>query len=200
MFTGLIEEVGRVQHVRRTGKAYQIEIQCHKVLEGIQRGDSIAVNGVCLTVIAYQKRTFQAEIMPETLRKTHAQKWGKGHPVNLERAMCFGARMGGHMVSGHVDEVLTVRKIKKEGNAIRMTFSSCKGNSKVLPQGSVAIDGISLTVADVQKQGFTVSLIPHTMDETTLLYLKIGDSVNVEYDHIVASQKLTMDFFKRHGF
>ncbi len=183
MFTGIIEEKGTLQKVLSGQSSGSVDIRARKVLEGTKIGDSIAVNGVCLTVTALRPDGFTADVMPETLRRTNLGLLSLGSEVNLERAMAAGGRFGGHIVSGHIDGTGTIRSLKPEGNAV---WVSIRTSSDILhlivEKGSICIDGISLTVAYVDDSEFRVSIIPHTGSETTLLKKKAGDIVNLEND------------------
>ena len=185
MFTGIIEEIGSVKRVSVGGKSGSIEIAAKKVLEGTKIGDSIAVNGVCLTVTSLGSSSFTADVMAETLRRSSLGSLSVGNGVNLERAMAADGRFGGHLVSGHIDGTGTISKMQKEENAV---WVHIQANSEILnlivEKGSIAIDGISLTVACVSDSEFSVSVIPHTAKETTLLSKKAGDTVNLENDII----------------
>lgn len=185
MFTGIIEEIGSVKRVSVGGKSGSIEIAAKKVLEGTKIGDSIAVNGVCLTVTSLGSSSFTADVMAETLRRSSLGSLSLGNGVNLERAMAADGRFGGHLVSGHIDGTGTISKMQKEENAV---WVHIQANSEILnlivEKGSIAIDGISLTVACVSDSEFSVSVIPHTAKETTLLSKKAGDTVNLENDII----------------
>lgn len=204
MFTGLIEEVGCVVKIEKCQARYRVTVSAQKVLEGTKIGDSIATAGICLTVIALEKASFTAEIMPETLKKSQAHKWKKGFKVNLERAVQVGGRMGGHDVSGHVDQTTRVIKRHNERNAVRLRFVLEKAHFLLEPQGSVAVDGVSLTVATVDQSGFEVSLIPLTRWDTTLKNLKVGDWVNLEFPKggpkPSATKKITRRFLIKNGF
>ncbi len=183
MFTGIIEEKGKLLQVRMEGVSGSIKIAASKVLEGTKTGDSIAVNGVCLTVTQMDSSSFCADVMAETLRRSNLGSLTKGSSVNLERAMAADGRFGGHMVSGHIDGTGTVSKIKNEGNAVWVYIQAPeKILGLIVEKGSIAIDGISLTVASVSGTDFAVSIIPHTGDSTTLLEKKCGDIVNLEND------------------
>jgi len=183
MFTGIIEEVGTVKAVQHSGSNSFIRIEAKKILEDIHLGDSIAVNGVCLTVTHFDSTTFQADVMNETLSRSSLGSLRNGSPVNLERAMAAGGRFGGHIVSGHIDGTGTVSDIRNDGIAVWYTISA---NADILryivEKGSIAIDGISLTVAKVTDNSFSVSIIPHTASVTILGTKKIGDIVNLEND------------------
>ena len=185
IFTGIIEELGAVKNINRAAHSFQISIGADKVLEDVKIGDSIAVNGVCLTVISYSPTHFVADVMPETLNKTNLRELKGGSRVNLERALSLGTRLGGHLVQGHVDAVGTI--LQKEKLDIAIIFR-IKAPPEVLKytvaKGSIAIDGISLTVVDVFADSFTVSLIPHTARHTTLGYKEPGTTVNLESDII----------------
>lgn len=185
MFTGIIEEVGTVKEVQRNGNNSFIRIQAEKILYDIHLGDSIAVNGVCLTVTRYDGNIFQADVMNETLSRSSLGSLRTGSPVNLERAMSANGRFGGHIVSGHIDGTGTVIKIKNDGIAVWYTIKTSDSVMRyIVEKGSVAIDGISLTVAKVSKNNFSVSIIPHTAGQTILSTKKVGDIVNLENDII----------------
>ena len=185
MFTGIVEEMGTVRRLNQSPNRCELELSATKVLEGTQIGDSIAVNGVCLTVIRMDKDHFTADVMPETLRRSNLGQLKTGSKVNLERAMAADGRFGGHIVAGHIDGTGTIRSMQPEGNAVLVTISAApKLLRYVVEKGSIAIDGISLTVAKVSHTDFTVSLIPHTGEETTLLKHRSGEIVNLETDII----------------
>ena len=183
IFTGIIEELGVVKSIAINGASGCITIKAKKVLEGTQLGDSIAVNGTCLTVTSINSDGFSADVMAETVKRTSLSQVGKGDLVNLERAMILNGRFGGHIVSGHIDGTGTITKYTKEENAILVTI---KAPDEILDliveKGSICIDGISLTVATVSDQDFQVSIIPHTAKETTLIHKKVGSLVNLEND------------------
>lgn len=183
MFTGIIEELGTVKDIKTEGSSGQISIGAAKVLEGTKTGDSIAVNGICLTVTRLSSDGFTADVMPETMRRTSLSIVGRGDKVNLERAMAADGRFGGHIVSGHIDGTGQISEFKREGNAVWVTIAAgCDILKFIVEKGSVAIDGISLTVAEVTDSYFRVSVIPHTGSETTLLSKHAGDPVNLETD------------------
>lgn len=185
MFTGIIEELGTVKKLDSLMNSARLTIEANKVIEGSQLGDSIAVNGVCLTVTEISKQYFSVDIMYETLRKTNLQELKQQSKVNLERALLLQTRLGGHIVSGHVDGVGTIRSIKQVGIANVFEVATLDDvTDYMLPKGSIAIDGISLTVVDVHRDSFTVSLIPHTYANTTLGIKGIGATVNLETDII----------------
>lgn len=183
MFTGIVEEKGTVKHISLAGISGSIAIKARKVLEGTRIGDSIAVNGVCLTVVSLRPDGFTADVMAETIRRTSLGSCQPGDPVNLERAMAADGRFGGHIVAGHIDGVGTIRSAVPEGNAVWITIDAPPQILRyIVEKGSIAIDGISLTVAYVDESVFKVSVIPHTAAETTLLSKKAGDIVNLEND------------------
>ena len=185
MFTGLIEETGTVYEVCRNGNASFIRIAAEKVLDGTKVGDSIAVNGVCLTVTDHDGKIFRADVMNETLSRSSLGTLKQGSKVDLERAMSAEGRFGGHIVSGHIDGTGTVSNIKQDGIAVRYTISADdKLLRYIVEKGSVTLDGISLTVAAVTDTDFTVSVIPHTAEQTILPYKKVGDIINIETDII----------------
>lgn len=185
MFTGIIEEVGTVKEIKRSGNSSFIRIQAKKVLEDVHIGDSIAVNGVCLTVITADNGIFQADVMNETLERSSLKSLQQGSIVNLERAMSAGGRFGGHIVSGHIDGTGIITNVKKDGIAVWYTISAESSIMRyIVEKGSVAIDGISLTVAKVTDKDFSVSVIPHTAEQTILSSKGKGDTVNLENDII----------------
>ena len=185
MFTGIIEEVGKVNSLSISGKSGSIQVSAKKVLEGTKNGDSIAVNGVCLTVTSLGRDFFTADVMAETVRRTNLGFLKNGSPVNLERALPSDGRFGGHIVSGHIDGTGKIAKFQREENAVWVHISADKAIlNLIVEKGSIAIDGISLTVAKVTDESFAVSVIPHTGEETTLLSKKEGDIVNLENDII----------------
>ncbi len=216
MFTGIVEELGIIRSLRLLPESGQLTIEGKTVLTGTQLGDSIAINGVCLTVISQSEHEFTVDVMAETLAKTNLAELKSGSRVNLERALQLQTRLGGHLVSGHIDGVGIIRKITPWGIAQVYEINAPPTLlSYILPKGSVAIDGISLTVIDVESDYFTVSLIPHTFKQTTLGSKGIGSSVNLETDligkyvarfmgiNIVSSKNkpdLSLGFLAEHGF
>ncbi|ADL08430.1 riboflavin synthase [Thermosediminibacter oceani] len=185
MFTGIIEEVGVVTKLVGSSSGAMITVSCKKVLEDLRVGDSVAVNGVCLTARDVGNDFFVADVMPETFRSTALSELSAGKRVNLERALKAGGRFGGHIVLGHVDGVGKILKSHPEGNAVVIEIGApLELMEYVVPKGSVAVDGISLTVQGVKKHGFMISIIPHTLRATALQYKKPGDKVNLETDII----------------
>lgn len=185
MFTGLVEEIGTVSSIKKGTDSSQIIINATKVIEDIHIGDSISTNGVCLTVIDFNKQSFTVDIMSETLRASSLKTLLNGDKVNLERALKLGDRLGGHMVSGHIDGIGEIINLKSQDNAKVITISTSSELLRyIIYKGSVAIDGISLTVFCVDDTTFKVSIIPHTNNITTLLDKNIGDTVNLECDMI----------------
>lgn len=184
MFTGIIEEMGTLRRVFRQGQAMLLTIGARKVLEDVSIGDSIAVNGVCLTVVAFDSDSFTADVMPETFRQTSLDELRSGSRVNLERAMGVNKRYGGHIVQGHVDITGRIISRKQEENAVVFTVEPADPQflRYVLPRGSIAIDGISLTVIRADDRQLAVSIIPHTLAETVLDHKGPGDAVNLEGD------------------
>ena len=218
MFTGIIEEIGTIKQMIPGRVSYKITVSAKKVLEGTKIGDSISTNGICLTVTDIRGNSFDADVMAETVRRTNLSSLHAGSQVNLERALCLGSRLGGHMVSGHVDGTGVIDDMTKEDNAVWITVR-CGSNllHYMIEKGSIAIDGISLTLAYVDDKCFKVSVIPHTGEETILLKKKPGDTVNLECDLIgkyveklllhkpedePAPKKggLDMDFLRENGF
>ena len=185
MFTGIIEDIGDIKSIKHEGDSAVLVIHSSKIMDDVKLGDSIAVNGVCLTARSISGNEFTADVMAETLRRSSLGALKPGSKVNLERAMQLGGRFGGHIVSGHIDGTGTIVSMKREANAVWVEISA---DSKILKliieKGSIAIDGISLTVAYVDDKVFKVSVIPHTASETTLLMKKVGDIVNLENDTI----------------
>ena len=214
MFTGIVEEVGTVRSLQKGSTSSFIEIQAKTVLEGTKLGDSIAVNGVCLTVTSLTADSFRADVMNETLSRSSLGTLRSGSPVDLERAMAADGRFGGHIVSGHIDGTGTITDIRKDGIARWYTVSAPPEIMRyIVEKGSVAIDGISLTVARVTDRDFSVSIIPHTAAQTVLSAKKPGDTVNLENDIIgkyveklmkpaeeTESGGITMEFLARNGF
>ena len=214
MFTGIIEEVGSVVSIQRSSSKSFIRISARKVLEDVHLGDSIAVNGVCLTVTHFGGGVFRADVMNETLNRSSLGSLTNGSPVNLERAMAANGRFGGHIVSGHIDGTGIITDIKNDGIAVWYTVSAAPELLRyIVEKGSIAIDGISLTVAKVTDTSFSVSIIPHTAAQTILSTKKTGDTVNLENDIIAKyAEKLmkpaetpktggiTMDFLAKNGF
>lgn len=185
MFTGIVEEVGIVSGIRRGAHSSVLTVAAEKVTEDAEIGASIAVNGACLTVTAADKHSFTADVMHETINRTTLSQLKAGSPVNLERAVPVCGRFGGHIVAGHVDGIGRISEIKRDDNAV--LFTICAGPDimrYIVEKGSVAIDGISLTVAKVHSGGFSVSVIPHTLKMTVLGDRRMGDSVNLENDII----------------
>lgn len=216
MFTGIIEEVGHIERMRRQGDAMILTISCRDVLDGAKIGDSISVNGVCLTVTTYNANSFSADIMVQTSAHTNFATASAGSVVNLERALAAGDRFGGHFVSGHIDGTATVIERREIANAIFFRFHvSSKLTAIMVPKGSVAVNGISLTLVDVNSESFSVSVIPHTLQVTNLGRLNVGDVVNTECDMlgkyvvkmleqrkntIGKTPAMTIDFLKENGF
>lgn len=183
MFTGIIEEIGIIKHLSLSGKSGEIDIKARKVLEETKIGDSIAVNGICLTVTHLKPDGFTADVMPETINRSSLADLNSGSEVNLERAMAANGRFGGHIVSGHIDGTGVIESINRDENAVRVNIRADKDiTDLIVEKGSITIDGISLTVAEVKDTNFQVSIIPHTGGETTLLKRNVGEHVNLETD------------------
>ncbi|MDS0526936.1 riboflavin synthase [Clostridium sp. SHJSY1] len=183
MFTGIVEELGEIKSIKNGEKSSVLVIKANKVLQNTRLGDSICTNGVCLTVTNINGDAFEADVMAETLRRSNLGELRKSSKVNLERALSLQDRLGGHLVSGHIDGIGEIISIQKEDNAtwfqIKLEESLLR---YVVEKGSIAIDGISLTVAYVDDKSFKVSIIPHTAKETVLLMKGIGEKVNIECD------------------
>lgn len=185
MFTGIIEEIGHIRHIQKGSHSAVLDIKAQTILQDIHIGDSIAVNGVCLTVTSYNSSGFCADVMHETLNRSGLSTLVRGSAVNLERAMAANGRFGGHIVAGHVDGTGKILQIRRDDNAIWYTISAPDNILKyIVEKGSVTVDGISLTVAAVCQEHFSVSAIPHTAAVTILKERKIGDTVNLETDII----------------
>src|SRR5579875_94451 len=185
MFTGIIEEIGQVSAITRTGESFVLTIEAKKILEDVHLGDSIAVNGVCLTVTSFTGNQFTVDVMPETVKTTSLKDLRRGSKVNLERAMAAGGRFGGHFVSGHIDGTGVIKSKKAYENAVYYEIETEeKLLQYVILKGSIAVDGTSLTVFAVTETSFTLSLIPHTLAETVLGLKGPGDIVNLECDMI----------------
>jgi riboflavin synthase len=215
MFTGLVESCGRVQTLTRTATEARLTVATSIPTDELQLGDSVSVNGACLTVVAKDSTTFTVDMSPETFERTTFKSMPKEGRVNLERALRVGDRLGGHIVTGHIDVVGTVLGVKKSQNAVVVEIEVPTEYSRyIIAKGSVAIDGISLTINDVKSNQFSVSIIPHTLKETTLTECKSGVQVNIETDILGKyverllgvekgsgqSSKLTSDFLAKHGF
>jgi riboflavin synthase len=211
MFTGLIEEIGRIETITRSSFKNSISISCQKILEDLKLGDSIAVNGICLTVNSFNSKGFTADVMPVTFNKSSLNKARIGDHVNLERALQLQSRLGGHLVSGHIDGVGRIQSRINHGNAFLLKISVDQNQSKfMIPEGSVCIDGISLTIVELCNEFLTVSLIPETMNNTILQYKKVGDEVNIESDMVgkylynfqknKPNKNISMNLLKENGF
>ncbi len=215
MFTGIIEEIGTIRSIEYGSKSAVLHIQCKTVLQDTKVGDSIAVNGVCLTVTTMDGDGYTADVMAETLDRSSLGDLKRGSHVNLERAMPADGRFGGHIVAGHIDGTGRVQSIRRDDNAVWFRISADPDILKyIVEKGSIAIDGISLTVAKVTSQDFSVSIIPHTYDNTVLAYRQAGDIVNLETDIIgkyvekllvpadepEEESKITMEYLIEHGF
>lgn len=209
MFTGIIEETGVIRAVQRGAKSAVLTVEAKKVLEDVHIGDSIATNGVCLTVTSVRGDCFTADVMNESLRRSSLGDLKPGSRVNLERAMAANGRFGGHIVSGHIDGTGTVVSVRRDDIAVWYTIRTTPQLMRyIVEKGSIAIDGISLTVAAVETDRFSVSVIPHTAQETTLSEKRPGATVNLENDVIgkyveKLMQKdsgITLDFLAQNGF
>ena len=185
MFTGIIEEIGRIKSIRKGKSSAILEIVADKILEDINLGDSIAVNGVCLTVTSFGDKWFKVDVMHESMNRSSLSILRSGSHVNLERAMAVNGRFGGHIVLGHVDGMGTVHSVVRDDNAVWYTINAAPNIMRyIVEKGSITIDGISLTVAKVSGENFAVSIIPHTLRKTILAEKKSGDVVNLENDMI----------------
>ncbi len=208
MFTGIIEEIGKIKGISKQNNSIRMDISAKVVLEETRLGDSIAVNGVCLTAVNLTNSAFSVDIAPETLRKTNLGKLTISSRVNLERALKMEQRLNGHLVMGHVDGIARILSKKQDGTAILIDIElPAKLRRYVIEHGSVTVDGISLTVARLGSDRFTISLIPHTTTLTTIATKEIGDIVNLEVDvlgkyieRLLTNSKIDEDFLKKHGF
>lgn len=211
MFTGIIEEVGTIKAMKETGEAIVMTIAAKKVLTDVHEGDSIAVNGVCLTVTSYSGFEFVVDVMPETVRASSLQALKTNSKVNLERAMHANGRFGGHFVSGHVDGIGTIVRKTPEQNAIYYTIQVSKELRRyMIHKGSVTVDGTSLTIFGVDETSFTLSIIPHTVEQTIIGNKEVGDIVNIECDLVgkyieqflenPRQGNITSGFLQEHGF
>lgn len=214
MFTGIIQEIGTVKSIVKGDKSAKLTIQANQIFTDLKLGDSVAVNGVCLTVSNLSGELFEADTMAETLNRTDLGTLKSGSKVNLERAMSVNDRFGGHIVSGHIDGTGTITNTKRNDNAIEITTSTTRKITRyIVEKGSVAIDGISLTVVKVWDDHFQVSVIPHTGKSTTLLNKSAGSTVNIENDIVgkyierfctvsntSKQESITMQFLKQSGF
>ncbi|MBO5947563.1 riboflavin synthase [bacterium] len=212
MFTGIIEEVGKILNTTQKFEAITLTISASKIFDDIKIGDSISVNGVCTTVTSFNSNSFTVDISAQTLNVTNFKNLKNNDFVNLERAMQIGARFGGHIVSGHIDFVSQFLNKKEVGNSIFLTFEISQDKEKYfVDKGSVTINGISLTIAQKQKNAITVCIIPHTLENTNLKYLKIGEFVNIEIDLVAKyienftisndnTSKINENFLKENGF
>lgn len=216
MFTGIVEEIGVIQSIIEKGNTLFLSIEAKKITEDLKLGDSVAVNGVCLTVTNYSSNFFQVDVMPETFKSTSLSSLQRGSKVNLERAMAANGRFGGHFVSGHVDCVGKIEKRTPKENAIYIDISFPKEiASWMLPKGSICLDGTSLTIFQISGSILTVSIIPHTAKQSVIGMKQVGDVVNIECDQFIkylhsyisnhfektsAHQGISADFLKEHGF
>jgi riboflavin synthase len=216
LFTGIIEEIGKLEQINKSTASMTLSIAAEKILKDVHIGDSISVNGVCLTVTSFSERIFQVDVMPETFEATTLRNLSAGSRVNLERAMAAGGRFGGHFVNGHVDGIGTIKRLSQVENAVYFDISIPEELSRFfIMKGSVAIDGTSLTVFGLSDDSITVSLIPQTRGDTILGEKKSGDTVNLECDVMAKyfhrfyervkdssgnSSNISYDFLSQHGF
>ncbi|MCD6472053.1 riboflavin synthase [Candidatus Aerophobetes bacterium] len=212
MFTGIVEEVGEVNEFKPSSLFSRLNIKAHKVLEGTKCSDSILINGVCLTVVGIKESDFTVEVISQTLNKTNLSKLRERSKVNLERALSSFNRLGGHLVTGDIDGVAKIKDVDKRGKQVIIKIQPPSSLMRyIVNQGRVALEGISLTVADVVGKDFTVCLIPFTLANTTLSLKKKGDLLNLEVDIISkyvekilgersSRQKIDREFLKRNGY
>lgn len=216
MFTGIVEEIGTIKAMKPQKNAMELTISTKQLLSDVKLGDSIAVNGICLTVTSYTDTTFCVDVMNETLKRTSLSHLSCGSSVNLERAMSVQSRFGGHIVSGHIDGTGTITHIETDGIATLYTINSPSQITRyIVEKGSIAIDGISLTVVSVTEQSFSISVLPHTKAHTILHTKRNGDLVNLEVDLVgkyieklllpyqdtqKVSSNITKEFLLKYGF
>jgi len=211
MFTGIVEEIGTVQNILKENGACRLSIKSQEIIKELYIDDSISINGVCLTVVAVSQSRFDVEAVEETLMKTTLKRTKPGAKVNLERALTFAGRLGGHVVQGHVDSIGKVTDIKSQPGGTLLSVSVPKEKMKyVISEGSITVNGVSLTVARINNNIITISLIPHTLKKTTLSQLKISDEVNIEVDIIgkyvenllqkSAEHKFSESWLKQFGY
>jgi riboflavin synthase len=212
MFTGIVEERGVVREIRQGSDSVRLTVGALKVLEDVKIGDSISTNGICLTVVSFTHNSFTVDVMPETMRRTGFSQLTTGSGVNLERALRLHDRLGGHVVNGHIDGTGKILNRWNEGNAVWFSVAAEKELLRyIVEKGSIALDGISLTVADVDERGFRVSIIPHTHHVTTLPDKNPGDLLNIECDVMAKyleklipqpkpPSKITPEFLQKNGY
>jgi len=215
MFTGIVEETGTIQAIKKTGLSMALTIAASKVTSDVKHGDSIAVNGICLTVTGFSDNQFTVDVMPETVKSTSLNGLSKGSKVNLERAMAANGRFGGHFVSGHVDGTAEITRIEKKSNAVYYDLKLSPELTKTLVlKGSITVDGVSLTIFGLSDESVTVSIIPHTISETIFRTKTVGSTVNIECDMIgkylyrflhkteqtKSNQTITEAFLSENGF
>ena len=213
MFTGIIEEIGKISEIKKTGKDNSLTISCTSIIEDMKLGDSIAVNGICLTVSRFDIMSFTADVMPITFQKSNLKNCRNGEFINLERALQLKSRLGGHLVSGHIDGIGKITSITKHENATRIKIQIDPEQRKYfIVEGSICIDGISLTIAELEQDHLTVSIIPETMRNTILQYKKSGDTVNIESDLLgkylynflqyegKVKSNISIQFLAEHGY
>lgn len=213
MFTGIIEEIGKISEIKKTGNNNSLTISCTSIIEDMKLGDSIAVNGICLTVSRFDIMSFTADVMPITFQKSNLKNCRNGEFINLERALQLKSRLGGHLVSGHIDGIGKIKSITKYENATRIKIQIDPEQRKYfIVEGSICIDGISLTIAELEQDHLTVSIIPETMRNTILQYKKSGDTVNIESDLLgkylynflqyegKVKSNISIQFLAEHGY
>lgn len=213
MFTGLVEELGTVEKIGWKGTSFHLSVRASTILEDMKRGESIAVDGICLTITDFSSESFSVDVVSETLERTTLSRLKVGERVNIERAVKAGDRLGGHLVTGHIDGIGDIKERRKRGDSLTLKISIPQELTKYLiPRGSIAVDGISLTVVESNRDSFTVAIIPHTASVTTLGFKIVGSYVNIEVDSLSKyveklmnpeepkKDKITTDFLTEQGF
>ena len=211
MFTGIIEEIGKIKVIQKIGKNNSLTISCNRILEDMKLGDSIAVNGICLTVSRFDNKSFTADVMQVTIQKSNLGKCRAGEYVNMERALQLKSRLGGHLVSGHIDGTGKIMSITKNENAkIYKIQINSEQRKYMIAEGSICIDGISLTISELEQDHLTISIIPETMKNTILQYKKPGDTINIESDMLgkylynflqkKSTKDISIDFLSENGY
>jgi len=210
MFTGIIQEVGKIKRITKSGSIYKISVSCSELTKNLVKGASIACNGICLTVSEFTADSVSFEAMHETISKTNISEWISGSPINMERALGLNDKLDGHLVQGHIDTVTTLQKIVRNQNTVSLRFSLPKPFAQlIVEKGSIAVNGVSLTVSELTETSFSVSLVDYTLNHTNLGTLQPGSRVNIEFDIVgkylirflnTQKSKMTSDFLRENGY